>query len=315
MFQPSHATTSFTRGQLLGYIALCLIWGSTWLAIRVVVYDVPPLEAAAVRFLIAAVLLLGLAFLRKRRWPQGARQWNALFVLGFTIMAVPYGLLFWAEQYVTSSMTAILFSASPLVVALLTPVLTHRKVPRTAVFALVVAFGGLLILFYKTDLSASRRSLLGGAAVLAAMVTSAWSVVYAKKRLQDVDSVVATGLQLLLGSAALFWGTWALEARRHAVWTRPALMALAFLTIFGSCVAFVIYYWLLKKMEPYQLSTISLIVPVIAVLEGALFARESVPLMMVVVIAVVLISVGSVLRAEARTAHEDDVLMLRGNAE
>src|SRR5450759_971868 len=99
---------TFSRGQLFGYIALCLIWGSTWLAIRIVVRDVPPLQAVAVRFLAAGVLLLG--------------------------MALPYVLLFWAEQHVTSSMSAVLYSASPLTVSLITPVMMHRKVPRRAVY-------------------------------------------------------------------------------------------------------------------------------------------------------------------------------------
>src|ERR1700759_997380 len=100
------------------------------------------------------------------------------------------------------------------------------------------------------------------------MSLSAWSVVYAKKRLHEVDSVVSTGLQLLFGSVVLLCATWAMEAHRHAMWTRTAVTAMAFLTIFGSAAAFVIYYWLLKKMQPYQLSTISLIVPIIALLEG-----------------------------------------------
>jgi drug/metabolite transporter (DMT)-like permease len=308
---PPPATSSFTRSQLLGYAALCVIWGSTWLAIRFVVQDAPPLEAAAIRFLIAGALLLGLAWTQRRRWPQGERPWQAILVLSITIIAIPYGLLFWAEQYVTLSMTAVLFSAMPLVVALLTPAMMGRKVPRSAVFALVIAFGGLLVLFY-TGLSASRPALWAGAAVMAAMVLSAWSVVYAKKRLEDVDSVVATGLQLVFGSAALLWGAWALEARRHAHWTKASLIALGFLTIFGSCVAFVIYYWLLKRMQPYQLATTSLIVPLIAVLEGALLAREPVPLMMLIAMAIVLASVRSVLRAEAGAERQSDILMLRG---
>jgi drug/metabolite transporter (DMT)-like permease len=124
---------------------------------------------------------------------------------------------------------------------------------------------------------------------------SAWSVVYAKNRLHEVDSVVSTALQLLFGSVALFWATCALEPRRHAVWSRAAVLALAFLVVVGSCAAFVIYYWLLKKMQPYQLSTISLITPIIAVLEGALLMHEPVPLLMLVAIAVVLGSVGTVL--------------------
>ncbi|HEY6308176.1 MAG TPA: EamA family transporter [Candidatus Angelobacter sp.] len=311
MSAPPSATSSFPRSQLLGYIALCLIWGSTWLAIVYVVEDVPPLEACAIRFLIGGAILLVAAALQRRRWPRGERQWQAILVLSVSIMAVPYGLLFWAEQHVTSSMTAVLYSALPLVVALLTPAMMDRTVPRSAVFALLIAFGGLLVLFI-TGLSTNRSALEAGLAVVAAMVVSAWSVVYAKKRLHEVDSVVATGLQLLFGAVALFWGTWALEARRHAHWTRTSLTALAFLTIFGSCVAFVIYYWLLKRMQPYQLSTINLVVPLIAVLEGALIKRDAVPLMMLITMAVVLASVGSVLRGEVGSGQQSEILTLRG---
>ena len=306
---------SLTRPILVGYISLCLIWGSTWLAIRVVVRDVPPLEAAALRFIAGAVLLLALAAIQKRRWPRDRAQWNAILTLSLTIMAIPYGLLFWAEQVVTSSMTAVLFSALPLVVALLTPLMMKSKVPRQAVFAMLVAFGGLLVLFY-TGLSASRRSLLAGLAILAAMLLSSWSVVYAKQRLREVDSVVGTGLQLGFGSLALLWGTWALEAHRHANWTREALLALLFLAVFGSCVAFVVYYWLIKKMQPYQVSTISLVTPLIALMEGALLLREAVPLLMLLAMALVLGSVAAGLRAAPEMEQPDGrVLMIQGRPE
>jgi drug/metabolite transporter (DMT)-like permease len=309
----TQVSSPLTRSQLLGYASLCLIWGSTWLAIRLVVRDIPPLEAAALRFLAASALLLGMAALQKRRWPADGRQWNAILVLSVSIMAVPYGLLFWAEQHVTSSMTAVLYSAMPLTVSLFTPAMLHRKVPRRAIFAMVVGFGGLLALLY--DSRTSRSALLGGAAVLASMALSAWSVVYAKLRLREVDSVVATGLQLLFGSVVLLWGTWALEAHRYAHWTPTALAAMAFLTVFGSAVAFVIYYWLLKKLQPYQLSTISLITPLIALTE-AVVAEEPVSLIMVVAMVVVLGSVRSVLRAEAEKDPEGkDILMLREKAQ
>lgn len=316
MTSPSQAASSqesFTsiRRLLLGYVTLCLIWGSTWLAIRVLVRDVPALEGAAIRFVVGGVLLLAMALIQRRPWPRDARAWNAIAVLSLTIMAVPYGLLFWAEQYVTSSMTAVLFSAMPLMVALFTPLLTGHKVPRDAVFGLLVAFGGLLALLYSS-LSTSRPALLGGAAIVVAMALSGWSIVYAKTRLHEVDPVVSTAMQLLLGSVALGWGVWVLEAHRHARWTWPAVGALSFLTICGSCVGFVVYYWLLKRMQPYQLSTTSLIVPLIAVLEGSLLGREPIPLIMLAVMAVVLISVATVLRAEATALRQDDLLMLRG---
>jgi drug/metabolite transporter (DMT)-like permease len=300
---------SVTRGQLLGYAALCLIWGSTWLAIRLVVRDVPPLEAAAIRFFSGAILLLGIAVAQKRNQPSSREEWRAVFVLSLSIMAVPYGLLFWAEQYVTSSMTAVLFSAMPLLVALFTPLMIHRTVPRRAIFALLMGFGGLLLLF-PSGLTASGRSLLGGFAILLAVLLSAWSVVYAKHRLHKLDPVVSTGLQLLFGSFALIWATWALEPHRHATWNRSAVLAMVFLVLFGSCAAFVIYYWLLKKMQPYQVATISLITPVVAVLEGALFAREPIPFLMVMAIAVILGSVGTVLLAGADERKDTDRILL-----
>jgi putative membrane protein PagO len=291
------------RIHLFGYAALCLIWGSTWLAIRVVVASVPPIEAAAIRFAIAAALLLVIALLQKRPWPKHHHEWDALVILGFTIMAVPYGLLFWAEQYVTSSMTAVLFSSMPLFVALLTPLMTHAKVPRQAVLSMLVAFGGLLVLFY-TGLASGGRGLLGGVAILIAVILSAWSVIYAKRRLHEVDALVSTGLQLAFGAVALLWGTWALESHRHAIWTKSALFSLTFLVVFGSCVAFVIYYWLLKCMQPYQLASISLIVPVIALLEGALIVHEAVRPMTLLAILIVLGSVATVLRSRPEPVLE-----------
>jgi len=310
MTEPMQSRSTFSRAQLAGYIALCLIWGSTWLAIRVVVRDVPPFEAVAVRFLAAGALLLGMALLQKRPWPADASEWNAIIILTLTIMAVPYALLFWAEQYVTSSMSAVLFSASPLAVSLITPMMMHRKVPRRAVYAMVMAFGGILVLFYENP-SSNRMVIIGGAAVLVSMLLTSWSVIYAKQRLRNVDSVVATGLQSLLGSVVLFWGTWSLEAHRHARWTTTAVIGMAFLTIFGSAAAFVIYYWLLKKLQPYQLSTISLIIPLVAILLG-LLDGERIPLLMLLAVVVVLGSVWSVLRAESEKEPEgDDILMLR----
>ena len=303
-------SSSLSGRQLAGYIALCLIWGTTWLGIRLVVRDVPPFEALAVRLFAAGVLLLVIALSQKRRWPTDGGEWNAILILTVTIIAVPYALLFWAEQYITSSMSAVLYSASPLAVSLITPTMMHRKVPRRAVYAMVMAFGGILVLFYENP-STNRMVVIGGSAILVSMLLTSWSIVYAKQRLHDVDSVVATGLQSFLASVLLLWATWSLEAHRHAVWTKTAKIGLAYLTIFGSATAFVIYYWLLKKLQPYQISTISLIIPLVAILAG-LLDGERIPLLMLLAVVVVLGSVWSVLRAETeKEAEGDDILMLR----
>jgi len=288
------------RAQLLAYIALCLIWGSTWLAVHTIVHYVPPFRAAAIRFLLAAALLFAWVMFRKSEWPREGRQWKAILVLGFTVIGIPYALQFWAQQYITSSLSAVLFSALPLTVALLTPLMMRRMVPRQGVLAMLVAFGGLVLLL-STDLKFGSREFWGGIAVLGSMFGSAWSAVYAKLRLRDVDPVVSTAFQLLIGAIGLFWATWALESHRQADWSRTALLALLFLATFGSATAFALYYWLLKHIQPYQISTINLIIPVVAVLEGSLLGHEHIPLTMIVAMIVVLGSVAVVLRAEAET--------------
>ena len=281
----------------LVYGVLCLIWGSTWMAIRVVVRDVPPLWSAGVRFALAAVLLLLVAAVRGARAPQGPREWRAVAILGMTMIAIPYGLLFWAEQFVTSSMTAVLYTALPLCVAAFTPWMSKHSVPRSAILSMVVGVGGIAVLFGQ-GLTASRGTLLGGIAILLGVVSNGFSILLAKREISGMDPVVTTGWQFLVGAVALVAGSQALERGRASQWTTHAIIALLFLAIVGSAVAFAIYYWLLRHMQPYQISTISLVIPIVAIIEGAAILQEPIPPMMLVASGVVLAAVAGVLRAQ-----------------
>lgn len=286
-----------TRKHYAAYGLICLVWGSTWGAIRLVVRDVPPLRAAAVRFFLAAVLLVLIAAIRTGRPSLTSRQWISLAVLGITMMALPYGLLFWAEYRITSSLTAILFSSCPLFVALCTPLLSKTRVPRRAVFAMLIALGGISALFY-TELYASSNLLLGGGAVMLAVIVSGWSSVFAKRELAEVNPLWGTAVQFCVSAVALSIGSLMFEHDRSSDWNQSSILALAFLTIFGSVIAFSIYYWLLNSMHAYQLSTTNLVVPVVAMAEGALLLQEKVPLVMAGAAVVVLVSVAIVLRAD-----------------
>src|SRR5262249_34098942 len=150
------------------------IWGSTWMAIRVLVRDVPPLWSAGVRFAIAAAILLVLAAVRRSPAPQG-RQWRALLILGLSMIALPYGLLFWGEQFVTSSMTAVLYTALPLCVTAFTPWMSKHSVPRSAIFSMAVGVGGIAVLVGQ-GLTATRGALWGGVAILIGVVSNAYSI-------------------------------------------------------------------------------------------------------------------------------------------
>ena len=286
-----------TRKHYAAYGLICLIWGSTWGAIRLLVRDVPPFRAAAIRFFLAAAILLSIAMARRVTLRMPRRQWRSVFVLGLTMMGVPYGLLFWAESRISSSMTAVLFSSCPLFVALFTPWMSHARVPRRAVLAMLVAVGAMATLFY-TELSISTNVLLGGAAVIAAVISSSWASVFAKRELGGINPLVGTGIQFLVSATVLLTASLALERGRPSDWNPTSVLALAFLTLFGSVVTFSIYYWLLRHMQAYQLSTLNLVVPVVAMAEGALLLRESLPLPMVAAAVLVLLSVATVLRAD-----------------
>jgi len=307
-----------TRKHYFAYALICLIWGSTWGAIRLLVRDVPPLRAAAIRFFLAAIILLTIVLARARNFSLRSREWRALIILGISMMGVPYGLLFWAEYRISSSMTAVLFSTCPLFVALFTPLMTRTHVPRRAVFAMLIALGGIATLFY-TELSLSAYLLLGGGAVIGAVVTSSWASVFAKREIGEVNPLLGTAVQLSIGAVVLCGASLTAERGRVSDWNQTSLLALAFLTVFGSIVAFSVYYWLLGKIEAYQLSTINLVVPVVAMAEGALLLRERLPALMIAACLLVLASVAVVLRAEDESrlslSVEADTALTEGQLE
>ncbi len=282
----------------LAFLSLCAIWGTTWLAIRVVVREIPPFFAASARFLIAAVFLAFLAVVQRATLPRTAREWRAVLVLSISMMALPYGLIFWAEQSVASSVTAVLYSVSPLAVALMTPAMTGKAVPRSAVYSLLVGVGGIAILF-QIDLRANMGSLLGGIGVLIGVLSSSWSTIYAKKETSEVNPVVSTALQLFVGGIVLAALTFGIERGQPIRWTAVSTIALLFLAIFGSAIAFVLYYWLLRHMDAYKAITINLVVPFVAIIEGAFILHEMITPLMILSAVIVLGSVGFTLKAQS----------------
>jgi drug/metabolite transporter (DMT)-like permease len=291
----------------LGFALLCVIWSTTWLAIRVLVKYVPPLHGAAIRFVIAAICLAVYMGIRRVPLRATAREWRTMLALSVIMVTIPYGLTFWAEQFVASSMTAVIYSSLPLFVALLTPFYLHHQVPRRAVYAMLIGLGGIALLF-GADLSTAPRQLLGGAAVLGGVLFAAWGAVLAKRDALHVDPALNTVVQFLVGALPLFGASAVLEHGQPSAWNRAAIIALLFLAIFGSAVAFTTYYWLLKAMPAYQLSSTNFITPIAAMAEGAVFLQEPIPLTMLVAVVVVLGAVWVVLRAET---HGSEFISIR----
>lgn len=280
---------------ILAMLTLSAVWGSTWMAIRVLVTAAPPMRSASLRFLLASVLLV--PFIRGMRlaWPTG-RGLRAVMLLSFTMIAIPSALTFWAEQRLSSGLTALIFGAMPLMTAVLTPWMAGRSVPRAAWQAMIIGLGGLGFVM-SGAISTSLWQAAGAVAVLGAVLLYAWSSVYAKQSLTAVHPFLSTSIQFFFGGLWLGLASLAVERGRPSHWDRDSVIALMFLSIFASALSFTLYYWVLKHVEAYQLTSLQLVVPILAVVEGAAFMREAVPWTMVLGAAVVLGSVYFVMQA------------------
>jgi drug/metabolite transporter (DMT)-like permease len=286
--------------RLIGFLLLSLIWGSTWAAIRVVVEHMPPLRSVSLRFLIASVILLPVMWLSGARRPRG-REWGVLGTLSVLTIVIPFSVTAWAEGRISSGVTSILFSTSPLVTAWMEPHLgrrtQRRAVPRAAHLAMLFGFGGALLVLTGVVARSSAQA-AGAAAVLAMVVLGSVTVPLARPEIREIPLVTVTAVQCAMSAAVLAAGSLVLEHGRPTDWTRSSVLALIFLGVFSSAVGFLLFYWLMVELRPYQLAARQLIMPIVAVAEGAILLHEAHPWTMLVGTGMVVVSMFWVLRID-----------------
>jgi drug/metabolite transporter (DMT)-like permease len=308
-----------SRRQLAGFLLLTLIWGSTWAAIHVVVAHMPPLRSVAWRFLLATVILVPILLLRRQRLPRG-RQWAVLFVMSMVMIALPFGLVAWSQQRISSGTTAVLFTASPLLTALLEPHMGRRlrakRASRAELVAMLFGFGGMLLVFLSTITSSFVQT--GGAlAVLLAMVIGSAGSIWAKSELESISLLSGLAVQFLFASILIGLASLLFERSQKTAWTVQSVAAMLFLGVISSALGFLLFYWLLQQIEPYKLATRQLIMPLVAITEGFFLLHEGLPWTMVAGTPVVLGSVWIVLRSATMSsrAKSRDLLLVNESVE
>lgn len=265
---------------LLAFAIIYFVWGSTFLAIRVGVQEVPPFLLAALRFSVAGLALY--AGMRVRGTPSpNRRQWAGAFLLGALIFLIDYGCLFWAEQRVPSGIAAVVLATIPVFITLLEIAFlrTQRLTVRLGL-ALLVGLGGVAVLmnhsFSLGEIPVDRR---GAFALLIAAFT--WSIATiltrrldlpASKPMSAAAQMLAGGAQLLVLAAVT--GEFS-EFHAQAVSVK-AWLALLYLIVAGSIVGFTAYIWLLHHESPTKVGTYAYANPVVAVALGYFLGNESV---------------------------------------
>ena len=262
---------------LAAFASLAGIWGTTWLTIKFVVREMPPITAAGLRFALAALLLAGFA-----RWRGRSLSWQGwqpaerrlLLLLSVLMIALPYGLVFYSELWISSALAAILFSSHPAFVLLFDSVRSRRNLlTGVRLGGLLLAFSGILVIFWPR-LSGPRTELKGIVAILGAAAASALATVLAKHGAHRIDPLAGTTWQMGVAAVWLLLAGWGLERPVLGGYSPMALGALLYLTVFGSCITFVLYYGLLKHVAPVELSTLSFVIPIIATVMGWLVLNE-----------------------------------------
>ena len=293
--------------KLIAYAIIYLVWGSTYLAIRIGVAEVPPFLYAAMRFGSAGALLCAWVVARGERLP-GRREWPSILLLAFLIFVMDYGLLFWAEQRVPSGLAAVMLGTIPMFMTFSEIVILKTRRPSAALaVALLAGLAGVAVLTAPAGgLGGEPIDRAGALALIVAALS--WSIATALSRKLPLPSseLMSSGTQMLVGGAMLALAAAALgELGRFepGAVSRSAWLALAYLAIPGSIVAYTAYVWLIKHDSPTRVGTYAYVNPVVAVLLGWLAGGEPLGLRTVLGTALVLVGVVVILVTKGRSRH------------
>jgi drug/metabolite transporter (DMT)-like permease len=280
---------------LLAFAIIYFVWGSTFLAIRVGVREVPPFLLAAMRFSVAGLALCGWMMARGERSPS-ARQWMSAFVLAVLIFVLDYGLLFWAEQRVPSGIAAVMLATIPVFMALSEIIFlrTQRLTVRLAL-ALLIGMGGVAVLMsHSLGVGGAPIDRAGAVALIIASISWSASSALTRKLPLPTSKVMSSGAQMLAGGVLLAFTAAALGEFRDfhpGTVSRGAWLCLLYLIVAGSIVAFTAYVWLIHHESPTKVGTYAYVNPVVAVLLGYFLGGEGLGLRTILGTLFVLISV------------------------
>jgi drug/metabolite transporter (DMT)-like permease len=271
------AATHRSKLPKIVWMILALIWGSTWLFIKLGLdANLPPFTFAGIRFVIAATILLIIIAIRHRPLPNDWRDWVLIAGTGVLAFGMNYGLLFWGEHRTSSGLAAILQTIIPVFGLILAHLhLPEERITPAKLFGVALGIAGVAIIFSNQMETGGASAFHGSVAIVVGAFGAAYSNVLIKKRGGHLDYAVLAGGQMICGLiplliiGILFEGN---PLKLH--WTPLALLSLFYLAIVGSVVAFLLYYWLVRHMEVTKTMLIALFTPLLAVSLGMLVRGE-----------------------------------------
>jgi drug/metabolite transporter (DMT)-like permease len=288
-------TPAPTINIVAAFLIIYVIWGTTFLGIRIAVETIPPFMMAGLRFFLAGGIMLPLLLARGGRFPT-PRQWRSAAIVGGLMLVGGIGLLSVAEKRIPSSLAALVIATIPIWITLFEWLVFRGPRPRLQTFiGLGIGFTGAVLLFVPALVASTGSYDLAGMGIvlLGALIFAIGSLTSRRVPL-PADTGISTASEMLAGGVLLLLVSVIAGEPAHlnlAAISPRSLLALAYLVFFGSILAYTAYLWLLKTVEPAKVGTNFYVNPVIAVLVGGLLAGETVTPLMVIAAAVILVGV------------------------
>jgi len=265
--------------KILAWVILCVIWGTTWIFIKIGLEDLPPIAFASVRFLLASVILLVVIFARRLPFPKTSSEWKLIAFTGVLQFSINYSTVFWSEQYITSGLAAVLqamITVFGLVLAWF--FLPNEKITTQKIIAVVVGVIGVAVIFIDQLRVEDLMAFLACVAIVVGAYAAAQASILVKAKAGGIHPASLVFGQMICGLPPIvIYSLWYEGNPLNYHWTWRAVASVLYLTILGTIAAFWLYYWLLSKIEATKAMMISLVTPLVAVVVGAIVLGEWLP--------------------------------------
>jgi drug/metabolite transporter (DMT)-like permease len=277
----------------IAWLTLCVVWSSTWLAIKFGLRDLPPLSYASIRFVVAVLVLFAVSIGRVPLLPPRRSDYIPIAFTGVLMFSLNYGTLFWGELHVSSGLAAVLQATIPISGMLFAHwMLPDEPIEARKLFGCLLALAGVAVICARLLDFNGLIAFWAGLGILLGAAGAAFSNVVLKKRAIQIAPAMLAAWQMIFGTIPMLIAGLVLEGNPlHFHWTAMSIFCLLYLAIIGSALTFLLLYWLMPRMSVTNLQTISLITPPGAVALGWFFGGESFSLWSLVGAFLVLIGV------------------------
>lgn len=288
------AVTSIQK--LSGFISLSLIVGTTWLVIKIGLDGVPPFLGVGLRFITAGIILISIGFIKGYRGSISFSLVKLSFIIGILLFTISYSAVYWAEQYVSSGMTSVIFSTLPFYVAAFASIiLKNERLNAIRLFGMFVGVAGTVLIFSENLVMQNLSELKALIAVFFSVISAAIAFVITKKYIHDYNRYLLNGGSMLMGGITTLLLHFIFENSVPVNWNMNSIGALVYLTLLGSALAWAIHFWMLLHVEATTLSFVHIVSPVIAIILGYLILSENFTMLQFIGSAIV---IGGVLLSE-----------------